>query len=417
MINISLLENKITQKGISNQFEIKKMQIKKPKSLSEFQKFLLSEFNINNPKFIRIYSIDWNGEANEIKDEVDYEEEDNIGFKCIYNKDNPILENEIEENDSFDSIKDDELKLLLDKELNDEKKEKHKFNSKKFSSILFSKFLESQKDMLNKTKLKIDNDIEKIMIEKSEIFSDLKKIPKIKESIINTKKIISKSAIEKKNININKIENKIINNNNKNDNIYNINNIYIEYKDREKKEEYDFKFLNKPIKLEKTKKQAKWIQIDNIQFQNIGSSTFTGGDLYFFKGEGSSEEFIFAENIKNEIQYISLVDDLNPSNISKKLSIIIRNKGPLKEDNYYFNLYLKSEKKEIKMKSPLRIIIKVIKDNEEKEIEDKIQNIFEKLEDLYYITSFKTEEEVKAKILELNFDEDKINEWVKSIYL
>ena len=393
MINISFLEKKNTSIGIK-EIEKKKFQIKKPKSFSEFKNFLLTEFKINDPKFIRVYSIDWQGEASEINNDNDFEEEDSIGFKCIYDKDNPIIENEIkedneneiekdenEENESVDSINDDELKLILDKELEDDKKEvNNKFNSKNFCENLLSNFKNSQIDMINNTKSKIDKEIEEIMTEQSEIFSDIKNIPKIQESILKTtKKIVESEEIKKSKINKN--FNNIHNNNNHN------NFIKFESKDEEENEEYDFKFLNKQIILEKSIKEAKWIQINDIEFQNIGKTTFSGGDLYFFKGEDSSEGFDFPGNTKNDKNYICLEEDLNPTEISKKINLNIMSKNSLMiGQNYNFNLFLKSDKKEIKMEKPLSIIIKIIKDNdldiqqEEEEEKEKEKLIKEKLE-------------------------------------
>ena len=465
MINISFLEKKNTSIGIK-EIEKKKFQIKKPKSFSEFKNFLLTEFKINDPKFIRVYSIDWQGEASEINNDNDFEEEDSIGFKCIYDKDNPIIENEIkedneneiekdenEENESVDSINDDELKLILDKELEDEKKEvNNKFNSKNFCENLLSNFKNSQIDMINNTKSKIDKEIEEIMTEQSEIFSDIKNIPKIKESILKTtKKIVESEEIKKSKINKN--FNNIHNNNNNHNNF-----IKFESKDEEENEKYDFKFLNKQIILEKSIKEAKWIQINDIEFQNIGKTTFSGGDLYFFKGEDSSEEFDFPENTKNDKNYICLEEDLNPTGISKKINLNIMSKNSLMiGQNYNFNLFLKSDKKEIKMEKPLSIIIKIIKDNDldiqqeeeeekekeklikeklereekerlereakerkekedkEKNDEERVQAIFNRLEDEFYISSFKSEEEIKEKIREFNYDDEKINNWIESI--
>ena len=49
------------------------------------------------------------------------------------------------------------------------------------------------------------------------------------------------------------------------------------------------------------------------------------------------------------------------------------------------------------------------------EEEKKIQDIYNKLEEEYYISNFKQEDEVKEKIKELNFDNDAITSWIESI--
>ena len=192
-----------------------------------------------------------------------------------------------------------------------------------------------------------------------------------------------------------------------------------------KEEEYDFKFINEDVNLTKTVKEAKWIEISDIEFQNIGKNNFTGEDLYFFKEESSSKEYYFVGIQKDKKQGIILVEDLIPRKISKDNHITIRNEEPLIGNTYIFNISIKSDKKEIKMKNILKIKIKVIEDREEKftidekkqrEIEDeeRCQKIFEKLEDSFYISSFKPVEEVKKKIRELNFNEDEITAWIES---
>ena len=196
-----------------------------------------------------------------------------------------------------------------------------------------------------------------------------------------------------------------------------------------KEEEYDFKFINEDVNLTKTVKEAKWIEISDIEFQNIGKNNFTGEDLYFFKEESSSKEYYFVGIQKDKKQGIILVEDLIPSKISKDNHITIRNEEPLIGNTYIFNISIKSDKKEIKMKNILKIKIKVIEDREEKftidekkqrEIDDeddeeRCQKIFNKLEESYYISSFRPIEEIKKKIRELNFNEDDLTAWVESI--
>ena len=195
-----------------------------------------------------------------------------------------------------------------------------------------------------------------------------------------------------------------------------------------KEEEYDFKFINEDVNLTKTVKEAKWIEISDIEFQNIGKNNFTGEDLYFFKEESSSKEYYFVGIQKDKKQGIILVEDLIPSKISKDNHITIRNEEPLIGNTYIFNISIKSDKKEIKMKNILKIKIKVIEDREEKftidekkqrEIDDeddeeRCQKIFNKLEESYYISSFRPIEEIKKKIRELNFNEDEITAWIES---
>ena len=488
MINIILIEKKVISPKQKIYIEKKKFQIKKPKSLKEFKKLVLSDFNKdNNPNYIKIYSIEWNGQANEVKNNSDYKEEDNIFFKVIY--DEELNKFEIDNNSNDEkynneeeniSINENELISILDEELKKDKKEVNIFDSKIFSQNLLNEFKNRQNEIINNTKLKIDKKIEKIMNEESKIFLDLENIPKIQESIFQTtanyvqlSRIKNKDNNEDINNNENINNNEDINNNNENlnyneninynekinnnediinneninnnDNIINNNNLEILDKEKqnininidnenekdnlpiiineekeikneqidfnkdeneereieninnikkekeikiekinnikkdkeikkedikfiieknEENEDYDFIFISEDLNIQKTIIEAKWIEIENIYFKNIGKTTFWGGDLYFLKGEGSSEDLYFVGIQKDKKQGISLEDALKPNQISQEHNMTIRIEEPIIGNTYFFNVFIKSDKKEIKMKKPLRIIINIINDKD-----------------------------------------------------
>ena len=503
MITISLVENKKVANG-KKEIEKRKFQMKKPKSLKDFKNFLLTEFNTNNGKSIRIYSIDWEGEASEIKDDDDFKDDDNKAFKVIYDKDfqDDDIEKDNKSNDSqsekdndakdesFDSINEEELISILDEELKDEKKE-NVFDSKIFCDNLLKDFISKQNSILDDTKSKIDTKIENIMNEKSQIFIDLKNIPQIQESIIKTtNSIIQASKIEQKE---NKKENskpkKIIQNE-------------IIKEEEEEKEEFDLRFLKNEITLPLTAKEAKYFEF-KVKFQNIGKKTFIGGDLYFFKEENSSEDFYFAGVQRDQKQDICLQEALEPTKIAEE-SITIRNEDPIEGKDYILIVLIKSNDKYIKMKEPLKITIKIKQDieelqekerlekerienerlekertenerlekerienerkekekerieNERKEKEkeriekerkekeekeklemkqkeeeekkkkeskddgeddfnQKVEEIYNDLEERFYISDFKQEEEVKEMIRNLNCNKDKIEQWIETI--
>ena len=60
-------------------------------------------------------------------------------------------------------------------------------------------------------------------------------------------------------------------------------------------------------------------------------------------------------------------------------------------------------------------VFKVSMDNNKEEDEEIIQNIYRRLEDEYYISNFKSEEEIKQKIRELKCNMDDIINWIESI--
>ena len=393
MITISLVENKKVANG-KKEIEKRKFQMKKPKSLKDFKNFLLTEFNTNNSKSIRIYSIDWEGEASEIKDDDDFKDDDNKAFKVIYDKDfqDDDIEKDNKSNDSqsekdndakdesFDSINEEELISILDEELKDEKKE-NVFDSKIFCDNLLKDFISKQNSILDDTKSKIDSKIENIMNEKSQIFIDLKNIPQIQESIIKTtNSIIQASKIEQKE---NKKENskpkKIIQNE-------------IIKEEEEEKEEFDLRFLKNEITLPLTAKEAKYFEF-KVKFQNIGKKTFIGGDLYFFKEENSSEDFYFAGVQRDQKQDICLQEALEPTKIAEE-SITIRNEDPIEGKDYILIVLIKSNDKYIKMKEPLKITIKIKQDIEELQEKERLEK--ERIEN-ERLEKERTENELKEK--------------------
>ena len=565
MINISLFESKIISKGNKKEIEKKRGQIKKPKTLSDFKNYLLSEFNTNNLNYITIYSIDMDGEPSEVKEEEDYTDEDCVAFKIVYDESNPIKddnksiksdnnerkdeeENNDKNNESIGSIDENELLSILDEELKDEKKEdNNKFESKIFNKNLLDEFLQKQEELINRTKLTIDREIENIMTEKSQMFTDLKNIPQINETIVGTtKKIIEVSKINKSNIVLNQpLESIVLSKENEKkdkdeekkdgeNNQENIeekkdekiiikdNNLEEEDESDDEEQQNEIKFVNNEIKLEKTVNEAKWINIENVSFQNMSSNKYSAGDLYFYRGDKSSKEITFLEK-QNRID-ICFENDLSDLEVSKDNKFTLRIEEPQIDKTYFCYIYIKSDKYEIKMTEPLKIEVLVIKNKnpelsksqieklkkkkleeeeeqqkkekerlkeeenrkrieqeniekerkkqeEEQQIKEKerleeenrkrieqekerlkeeekrkkmeqekeeekeeekekekeeekkgdedddvrLNLIFAKLEEEYYISSFKQEDEVKEKIKELNYNEDEIISWVESI--
>ena len=496
MINISCFESKIITEGKKTEIDKKNERIIKPKTLPEFKKYLLSIYNADDPRHLTIYSIDSEGNANQVYDEEDYLDEDNTAFKVIY--DESILNNsnsELEKKDdnisednnvdniinSFDNtIDDNELITIIDEELKEKEKEKDIFDNKNFSQNLLNKFLNSQNDIINKSKLNLDENVQNLMGEKSKIFLDIINISQIGNIINKSQKIIELSKIKKNNdSNMKKSENNFINKNEifENNKSFNNHNSIEQEKPQENNEDdngIDLEFLEKNINLERTVKRAKYITLKNIGFKNVGKQIFKGGELYFLKGEDSSEEYFFAGNKKETKQYISIPGELGYLNVYKDTDIIlsIDEEEPLIGKKYIFDVYIKSDEKKVKMDKPLRITINIIEDKEEEEEEqkklmkeklkqfeleskekkekeekeekeriekeekeriekeeeekeeeekekndkiDKLQELYDKLEEEYYISNFQTEEEVKAKIKELNFNEEQIISWIESI--
>ena len=87
---------------------------------------------------------------------------------------------------------------------------------------------------------------------------------------------------------------------------------------------------------------------------------FTGGDLYFYKGEESSKELNFIVNLPqqdNKKQDICFEEDINHLDISKGHELLLRIESPAINKKYIFYVYIKSEKYKIRTIKPLKIEI------------------------------------------------------------
>ena len=110
--------------------------------------------------------------------------------------------------------------------------------------------------------------------------------------------------------------------------------------------------------------------------------------------------------IENKIKEINLIKE----NIIKSNKYVEINFFS-KEDDDELEKILKNIHKlgELKFKTEIE------KQKEEEEEEKRIQRIYNKLEEEYYISNFRIEDEVKEKIKELNCNYDLITDWIESI--
>ena len=475
VINVTLVELRTLNTG-KKEVEKKKFQMKKPHSFNDFMKHLLKEFNSNNENTLTIYSIDWDGELTEITEDAEFLDKDSVAFKVVYDESNTEQklfnieedkhekekDDKVDNNDLDIELDDKELLLMIGEEANEKEEKKEVFDSKLFGQELLDKFLSSQEKVINESKLNLDNNIMNIMEEKSKIFINLKDISEI---IDKSKKIMSQSKLIKKN--------------EPDGNQNNLNNHIIMDEEKDIDENaIDIKFLDEEIDLTKKIQEAKWVDLE-VGFRNIGKRTFSGSDLYFEMGKESSEDFYFTGVKKERKQFFSLNGNFGPSNeLREKLTFrnedpkdentytiylyiasdkyIIKMQNPLKIVIHVVNKTEEEKQKEKEEQEQKEKEEKEKKEKEEKEKEEKkkeekekkekeekepeiiqlnpgggndhdnqpdeideeankIQNIYNKLEEEYYISNFKSEEEVKEKIKELNFDNDAIKNWIESI--
>ena len=146
--------------------------------------------------------------------------------------------------------------------------------------------------------------------------------------------------------------------------------------------EEDIEFINKEIYITKKENETKLIEVNDISFKNIGKKVFSGKDnLYFYKGEESSDGIYFNQNIKSRYRKdIILNEDLVSLKVSNGHKIILQIEKPEVGKTYFFFLYIKSELKEIKMKYPFRVIINIINDKQIKDEQLINRQILEKKE-------------------------------------
>ena len=142
-----------------------------------------------------------------------------------------------------------------------------------------------------------------------------------------------------------------------------IHNNLVEEDESDDERQNEIKFINTEIKLEKTVNEAKWIDIENVSFQNNSSNKYSAGELYFCRGEESSKEINFVEN-QNKLD-ICFENDLNEFDISKGNRFNLRIEEPSIGKTYFCYIYIKSDKYEIKTIEPLKIEVLVTKNNNE----------------------------------------------------
>ena len=159
----------------------------------------------------------------------------------------------------------------------------------------------------------------------------------------------------------------------------------------------------------------------NIDLKFMSSDIIT---LILKKVEMSQKEqikyLLKSQNEKNEI-INNLV--LKNKEMENNLKLKENDINQLKIENYKKTNEIKQIKQELLQLQNIFFLMTKYLNNNEKEkkkindiyINNRVQEIYNRLEDEFYISSFKTEEEVKKKIIELNLDDDKINAWIESI--
>ena len=123
----------------------------------------------------------------------------------------------------------------------------------------------------------------------------------------------------------------------------------------------------------------------------------------------------------NENKLLSLINNcVKIENNIKEINLIKEN---IKKSTNYVEIIFFPKEDDDELKKILENIHKLgdlkskTEENIQKEEEEKerLNRIYDKLEEEYYISNFKSEEEIKKKIKELNYDIYSITNWVESI--
>ena len=195
-------------------------------------------------------------------------------------------------------------------------------------------------------------------------------------------------------------------------------------------------FINADLELEKYAYQCKLITIDNIAIKNISKKSFE--KLYFvIDTKESSKDFYFYHKSINK--YTLLINGELKEKIMKNQLIQLRIDEPQVDKVYKLSIYIKEKENSEKLSPPFKITITIKKIDEEKQrIEEEkrrqkesekyddgidykglskkdVNKIFNNLEDEFLITSFRSEEEIKKKIIDLQCNENELVNWIEGI--
>ena len=119
----------------------------------------------------------------------------------------------------------------------------------------------------------------------------------------------------------------------------------------------------------------------------------------------------------NEKKLLSLINDcVKIENNIKEINLIKEN---IIKSNNFDKIYFIPKEDDDKLKKILTDFSKfgeiIVENQKKKEEEEKLQNIYERLEEEYLISNFKSKEVVKKKIKDLNYNIEEITNWVESI--
>ena len=398
----------------TNEFKRDNIQTKILNKLKSYENFIIEiskAFEIKNKNKICLLAITNDDDEIPIKNEEDYIEYLNdLKQYLFYLEEEQKIEPEkqqINEEDFNFNINIDFSVEEITNNIKSHMKEPEEISDKNDNNndFDFNKYREVQK---SKNKKLFDKFGEVFNSELKDTFNKKGKL--LTNLIIKEKNEFSKLCLNNIN-NLNKVINK------PKDGFFNLvndfsqlNNSLVEITDQ-LFEEINIRFLDDNLELEKTFREAKYINVKNVTIENIGFKTYK--TLYFIKDEHkSSKEIVFNSNyLKTSKSYFQLTLEGDFSHGKKgtyEFAIKIENPKPNQEYTLY--LTVKEGEKGIRLSKPFKIIVKIKDDPKIIEAE----KLYEELNKQYPLSEIFEKNEIINKIINEKFDKDIIQIWIQT---
>ena len=396
----------------TNEFKRDNKQTKVLNKLKSYENFITEiakAFEIKNKNKICLLAITNDDDEIPIKNEEDYIEYLN-GLKqyFFYLEEEENIEPEkpkLNEEDFNFNINIDFSVEEITNNIKCQMKQPEKISDKNDNDFDFNKYKEVQK---SKNKQIFDKFSEVFNTELKDTFSNKGKL--LSNLITKDKNEFSKFCLNNIN-NLNKVINK------PKDEFFNLVNDYFEWYNSideitdELFEDINIRFLDNNLELEKTYREAKYINIQNVTIENIGFKTYK--TLYFVKDEHkSSKEIVFNSNfIKTSKSHFQLTPDGDFSHGKKgTYEFVIKIENPKANQEYTLYLAVKEGEKGIRLSKPFKIIVKIKDDPQIKEAE----KLYEELNKQYPLSEIFEKNEIINKIINEKFNKDLIQIWIQT---
>ena len=435
-----------------------------PQKYDDFIQDIIAKFSLKTKKsniILQLITEDEDEVAVDSQDIInDYQEDNKINEFKFYleNKDDSDSEGE----EPIDDIKDlkieEELKLeeinidniIKDIFNKDEYEKKMKAEAKEYTDTFTSNLKQNIDNTLEEQKKSVEKDIDLILNNYSQLSINLQSdnnnkilnvqddLAKIKDEvdslslgvdqlydgINNNELVLSKvenldKIISKKKKGVNNVNNNVNNNNNiqmskiKNNNLqkgHNVNPLDDYMDEEEEDNKIKIKFEKKNIDKIIDIKDAKYININNIEFTNIGNKPLKL--LKFIKDtQNSSDEINFFGNSKNTNELELTMDgELHP-NKSQNTPISLNIKNAQPEQTYKMIIYVREKDKNKNISEPFEINIKINKAEDPNQQRIIIANqIYEEIKNEYpNHENLINKNEIINKLLNNNLNKDEIN--------